>query len=363
MNKITEKKCDKFWTVFQTEISNLGMSSADETKVKSDLNKSTVLLNLNDYRGKLFSNLNDIIKKYRVKLKNEKLDKKNFQTIVNDLKKKLKSDYPLLEDSFYEKLDKNSEDKSEISFSKNDIKFKSKFKETIEYVFSYDNLPDNYSKKSAEPAWNRHSVISKMGVRVCPYCNRQYITNYTTVGSDNLNVTADLDHYYPKSPYPYLAMSLYNFIPSCQICNRVMKGEQEGHLNPYIEDFGGNARFSVENISTVLDKTESLEINILKFSDPNGSIEKSLQIFRLKEVYRDSHNQYILDMYRDLNDRQGDYSYFASQGFDFSGQNKKFLERFYINLVKKPYVNRIKAKEPLSRLTEDIMKQLGVGID
>ena len=77
--------------------------------------------------------------------------------------------------------------------------------------------------------------MSELGVSVCPYCNRQYVTNYE---SDNDEKTsADLDHYYCKSRYPFLALSVYNFVPSCQICNTLFKGDKdfylEEHINPH----------------------------------------------------------------------------------------------------------------------------------
>ena len=36
-------------------------------------------------------------------------------------------------------------------------------------------------------------------------------------------ITPDLDHFYPKSKYPFLAVTLSNLIPSCLFCNQRAK--------------------------------------------------------------------------------------------------------------------------------------------
>ena len=66
----------------------------------------------------------------------------------------------------------------------------------LKKVFRYDT----YSKRKTVV-----EILRKMNVTVCPYCNRQYIF---TLKSGNAR--PQLDHYYPKNKYPYLALSLYN---------------------------------------------------------------------------------------------------------------------------------------------------------
>ncbi|MFM9745842.1 hypothetical protein ACKI2C_50665, partial [Streptomyces brasiliscabiei] len=68
--------------------------------------------------------------------------------------------------------------------------------------------------------WSRHKFITSLGVKVCPYCNRQYITSYESE-ADDMKTTADADHYYPKVEYPILQMNIFNLIPSCGVCNSI----------------------------------------------------------------------------------------------------------------------------------------------
>ena len=65
--------------------------------------------------------------------------------------------------------------------------------------------------------WNRHNFVQRLNLRVCPYCNRQYITSFYK--NDRKVTTADIDHYFPKKQYPLLSMYFFNLIPSCSVCN------------------------------------------------------------------------------------------------------------------------------------------------
>ncbi|KAA6326871.1 hypothetical protein EZS27_024078 [termite gut metagenome] len=97
---------------------------------------------------------------------------------------------------------------------------------TVIDVFDYENLISEKPEVSYE-------VAKLIGVNTCVYCNRQYIF---TVDSENNHITRpEFDHYLPKSEYPFFALSLYNLIPSCHICNSNCKGtiELDKNLNPY----------------------------------------------------------------------------------------------------------------------------------
>ena len=60
--------------------------------------------------------------------------------------------------------------------------------------------------------FDKRAFIINSGLRVCPYCGMEIIkpTNRTK---------KQIDHFFPKSKYPFLALSYYNLIPSCDTCN------------------------------------------------------------------------------------------------------------------------------------------------
>lgn len=94
--------------------------------------------------------------------------------------------------------------------------------------------------------------IEKVALNVCPYCNRNYIYNFNEDSSTK--TTAQLDHFYDKSSYPYLAVSLYNLIPSCGTCNlRKSKKDtlEKPILNPYLDSFDDFAKFRLNGIKSL----------------------------------------------------------------------------------------------------------------
>lgn len=102
----------------------------------------------------------------------------------------------------------------------------------------FERVYTNFSNRKYGYQW-----AEKLGVTVCPYCNRSYIF---TVKKDARNGKArpQYDHFFPKSIYPYRALSMYNLIPSCAVCNGgksnvdSFKDQKVQYLNPYVEGYG-----------------------------------------------------------------------------------------------------------------------------
>ena len=77
----------------------------------------------------------------------------------------------------------------------------------------------------------------QLQVPVCPFCNRIYTTTLFRE-----NVRPAFDHFFPRSEYPYLAVSLFNLIPICDICNKAKSDHAEIYgkkqiIYPYDESF------------------------------------------------------------------------------------------------------------------------------
>lgn len=108
-------------------------------------------------------------------------------------------------------------------------------RDLLDNVFCYQNF--SHRKVVLE-------ILRKMEMPVCPYCNRLYIT---VVKSGT--VRAQLDHFFPKTLYPYLALSLYNLIPSCSVCNQA-KSELDTRISPllypYKDEFGEEIVFTLD---------------------------------------------------------------------------------------------------------------------
>lgn len=179
----------------------------------------------------------------------------------------------------------------------------------------------------------RHKLMNSIGIRTCPYCNRNYITRYGIKGSKS---TADLDHFYQKEQYPLFALSLFNFVPSCPICNSRMKNTHlaDDTMYPYEEGFGDDVHFELKYIGKdttgagILHLWQALkDVNYDDFDieiviDPKTSsgrrkrIEKSKDLFHLTEVYEDHKEDALETSLRTRIYCEGSYKKFCEKLFD-----------------------------------------------
>lgn len=85
-----------------------------------------------------------------------------------------------------------------------------------DFTNGFDDFDDKTEKEEKE--WNAYTFVKKLTVDVCPYCNREYV--FVIGDINNRKIRPEIDHFFPKADYPFLSCSLFNFIPSCSICNR-----------------------------------------------------------------------------------------------------------------------------------------------
>lgn len=172
----------------------------------------------------------------------------------------------------------------------------------IKMIFNYKQLTNIKGKQ-----YSRDGLLNSLNVAVCPYCNRQYITPFGKRSS------ADLDHFFPKENYPLFALSLFNFVPSCQVCNSRMKlksflGENgEMPLYPYNSCFGDNAVFKISDepdagalLSIWLgENSKDLKITLDSRLDENDEIyqqiERSKELYNIEEIYH-AHRNYVSEL-------------------------------------------------------------------
>ena len=230
----------------------------------------------------------------------------------------------------YNEVDDDLKDKTPFGLFKNRMKayyegfMKAQFNEKITYGY-----------------W-----LSKMlNIRTCPYCNR----SYTFTLNKDCKTRPEYDHFYPKSVYPCLALSFYNLIPSCPVCNHLKK-EKEIDLNPYLinaENDSIKFKFEdIEGIKTVADIKFRLECKEEHFG------EKNIQELGLNELYSE-HKDFI----KEIMDKAIAYnsSYYDSliESFRHMGLNVQDID----NLIWGTYTENDKInKRPLSKLTRDILE-------
>lgn len=141
----------------------------------------------------------------------------------------------------------------------------------IESCFNYNLISQVYG----------HIITQHLDVNVCPYCALENIQSYS---GQNISVRPDLDHFYPKTRFPFLSISLYNLIPAGPICNQKHKKNHPmlGYMHPNIDGFEVEPVFNFGFIPDG-DIRKTLRIDILK----QRSIykNKNVDIFKLRDLY------------------------------------------------------------------------------
>ena len=254
-----------------------------------------------------------------------------------------------------------------------------KSKSILEIRFEKLNISEEYlpnqlfcykKLQTGNKDWNRHKLLSLIGIEICPYCQRNYISSYEE--NNDEKTTADLDHFYPKSLYPFLALSLYNFIPSCQICNSRFKGNKDTRDSVYLyeegfDELGVKFKTSKEVISEILGERYSdfyvkIDYENLKNKEDGEKVKNSIENLGLDRVYKKSHNQYIQNLLYNIEKYPENYLENCVEMFESNVDKKKQLEEYFKDIVKEPYRKRIENGEPLAKLTKDILEEFNIKI-
>lgn len=197
------------------------------------------------------------------------------------------------------------------------------------------------------------TIHQDMGLKSCVYCNAAS----TLTGLDS-DVFYEMDHYLPKSEYPFLCTCFYNLQPSCGNCN--------GHKLTQSSDFGlyVNAELGKEInpflfVPQVVDVGGMGDYNCIDI-DFTGKYKKETieskehdEVFHIKSLYH-GHRDKVKDLY-DKNYKLND-SYIQAT-HDSYGVNPTrqdvlaFMENF-------PTEEERIHDKPFTKLKQDTMKQL-----
>ncbi len=188
--------------------------------------------------------------------------------------------------SDFENLNKIYNDKQILSST--DIKL-------AEKIFNYSEY---WAKKIGDFFISKYE---KLGISTCFYCDMNYIFPYNTIDSERRMF--DLDHFFENADSPLTATSLYNFIPSCQVCNSRIKLDKPFNIlyhlenEPDINDFTNispsseNYKFD-ENVKIIISENstglgffgESSKFDII-FDTEENDYKRVIKGFNLQERY------------------------------------------------------------------------------
>lgn len=199
----------------------------------------------------------------------------------------------------------------------------------------------------------KSEYIKDLNITVCPYCNRNYIFNFKK--SNSLKATAQLDHFFDKSTYPYFSISIFNLVPSCQTCNQRKSKIQNDIYHPFTETFNDDVKFKLKlkDSKFYYDK-DSLEIEkkILKNEDKVNSHIKTFNIDNLYEEHKDIVLE-LIQKAQIYNESYIDELYQKYEGTLFKNR-EDVLRHITGGYIDDTDIN----KRPLSKLIKDISEEL-----
>lgn len=228
-------------------------------------------------------------------------------------------------------------------------------KRNLSSVFNYKRFT-----KTNATYYCGYDLSQKLNIKTCPYCNRKYTV--TIAKGIKRTTRPDFDHFFPKSQYPLLALSFYNLVPSCLICNRTIKNQEVivygKYVHPYEEGFDNALKINF--FPRDVDSSVGIQTNyeIIPVLDPLQPVKAkkcsdSFHLFKLKEIYEESHNGEIADIIRKHHISNGRYLEILKNAFPIGS-----VDELYRLAFGNYYSEDDFEKRPLSKLTKDIVEQL-----
>ena len=228
------------------------------------------------------------------------------------------------------------------------------------YQLLMEKLYDAFTQQTSGGGKTRsHQFFNRMKITTCPYCNMQYTF---TLDCDKGKTAPEYDHFHDKSDYPVLAVSFYNLVPSCHVCNHIKGIKKTVTVNPYFAGFESRFVFvDDKDVSKVLTKAEVMKrgggrmllrkIDGKESNDDKGNIET----FALNVLYA-MHDKYISEIVEKVPMYDDIYSDLATT-FQTKAKTAQEVYDFVWgkHLTEAEYEDR-----PLSKLTKDILDQLEI---
>lgn len=261
-----------------------------------------------------------------------------FENYINDNLEVILSGLP--ED--IQKINKTIQPFIDIS---NDLKI------AVEYVFNYD-----WFITKCKNRFDAYNLAESLDIITCTYCNRIY-TNTVITQNQKKIIRPQFDHFFDKDSNPLLALSLYNLIPSCSICNSNIKHGKKfdlsTHIHPYIDNV-------IDDFNFTYDYTNGNKsgLKIIVDTVKGSKVEKTFKDMAVETVYNAhiSELKDLLDLKSKFSDRY--LSILSSNIFGPSietSQEELYRLAFGTEIQKENFYKR-----PFSKFKNDILRELNI---
>lgn len=215
----------------------------------------------------------------------------------------------------------------------------------------------------------KDSIVKALGVDICPYCNREGVKVIPVDKIDEngnivtKNIKAELDHFYPKELYPYLAVSLYNLVPSCETCNHYSNKYRSdpyatGLITPFLLKDSRGIQFHIsvrlEKISNLKIAYQDVKIEVLS----NDMMSRNVYEFSLLPVYNSYHKPDAAQVYNIYKSAENQARVAMAQGLtSHLGTPNDIIKSERINANAHFCENQF-SRVLLSKMKSDIWRQL-----
>jgi len=296
----------------------------------------------------------------------EELANKHYEAIAEYIKKTKSSKYTIeLLDSQAKPWYKDNWDFKKLILAKpNELEYLSKIYKSkccngfkfFQTLYGYFNKKDKF--KYENEYYNAFELVKSLNISTCPYCNRNGIYNI----KNSKKRTSELDHFYAQSKYPFFAMSFYNLIPSCKVCNQLKSDEDKQYINPYDDrfDFNKNAKFTFKiNDASFIYSQKGFDLKYKFTKDVSYEEKKRIvnnrKVFELKDLYS-NHKDIALELIQKAQIYNKSYVDELSQKYEGTlfKNREDILRHITGGYVEDKDIN----KRPLSKLIKDISEEL-----
>jgi len=142
--------------------------------------------------------------------------------------------------------------------------------ENFSKVFNYADLSRNFGI----------DIVNELGIHVCLYCNNEDIQSR----GEKVEFRTDLDHFHPKSKFPFLAVTLSNLVPAGGFCNQSYKRDDDmiDYAHPFVSGVSNKTLFYIEYPAG----NKLTENNYsVKLMPQGGKVDRNLKAFEIAHLY------------------------------------------------------------------------------
>ncbi|EGQ9807872.1 MULTISPECIES: hypothetical protein [Vibrio] len=144
---------------------------------------------------------------------------------------------------------------------------------SLETVFDYNIMAKKYG----------YDLACNADTSICAYCG---LENIQTYNNEQIQVRPELDHFYPKSRFPFLALSLFNLIPAGLVCNQRHKRNTPmiGYMHPSLDSLQNNTFFTFSFLDGS-DVQETLKVGV---APQHNFKDNNISLFKIQALYEGS---------------------------------------------------------------------------